>query len=77
MHETTESMSGSLDCVQRPESKVHRGVIYASVLRKRECVDGNGGYLVRIECACRCNRCQEELREQRPLYQWNARLLGC
>lgn len=46
-HETAKNMSSALKSVQRPESDVHGGDVGASVLSKRKCGKGSGGYPVR------------------------------
>lgn len=45
-HDTVETMRIALSSVQRPRSKVHGGVIGASLLRRRKCVEDGGGYFV-------------------------------
>lgn len=47
IHEFRENTSIALDIVQRPGSDIHEGVVRASVLRSRKCVEGGDRYVVR------------------------------
>lgn len=53
---TVENMSGALDSVQIPESKVQTDNDGSCVLRKRKCVEAVGWYLERNGCARFCDK---------------------
>lgn len=46
MYETGHNMSRALEYVRREESQMHGGVVSASLLKDRKCVEGGGVYLM-------------------------------
>lgn len=64
LHATVEIMSRALDSVQRPASEVNGGVVGASVLRSRKCVEDRRGYLVRDGVYFSLQQASEEVKRE-------------
>lgn len=47
MRETVKNLRSALICVQRPRRDIYEGVVSTSISKRRKCVEGGGGYVVR------------------------------
>lgn len=75
MHETVQDMRSAPNSMQKPESGIHENVVGTSVLRKRKNAESVEGTRCVMRCACDLDKFPKKSKEQKQLFQLNARLL--